>query len=189
METPWESTPRRSVSTIISAVVSACAGDIPQARNTDTSCSRISVEGTRMAWLRGGVCSLRGRAVNGKGGRDDPVDRCAIPAPGGHVGPEALCHLAGPGIHLVLVDPRGATALDEDLAVHDDRVHVAPGPGVDQGLDGISVDGGAEMGEVDEQDVGLGAGSEAPEIVAAQELAASERGGIEDVAMLAGLIV
>ena len=45
------------------------------------------------------------------------------------------------------------------------------------------------MVEVDEQDVGLGAGSEAPEIVAAQELAAAEGGGIEDVAMLARLIV
>src|SRR5437588_554162 len=45
---PWESTPRRSVSSIISAVVSACASDMSQARRTDTSCSRICLAGTLM---------------------------------------------------------------------------------------------------------------------------------------------
>src|SRR5215510_3320313 len=49
MEMPWESTPRRSVSSIISAVVSACPSDMPQARRTDTSCWRICAAGTRMA--------------------------------------------------------------------------------------------------------------------------------------------
>src|SRR6266498_5889767 len=48
MEIPWESTPRRSVSTIISAVVSACASDMPQARNTDTSWLWIFCDGTRI---------------------------------------------------------------------------------------------------------------------------------------------
>jgi hypothetical protein len=39
IEMPCESTPRRSVSTMISAVVSACASDMPHARKTDASCS------------------------------------------------------------------------------------------------------------------------------------------------------
>jgi hypothetical protein len=38
IEIPWESTPRRSVSTIISAVVAAWASDMDQARKTDSSC-------------------------------------------------------------------------------------------------------------------------------------------------------
>src|SRR5574342_1405676 len=45
---PCESTPRRSVSTIISAVVAAWAWDIPHAVNTDSSCCRIWRAGTRM---------------------------------------------------------------------------------------------------------------------------------------------
>ena len=52
IEIPCESTPRRSVSTIICAVVSACASDMPQARNTLASCSWICFEGTRMVSLR-----------------------------------------------------------------------------------------------------------------------------------------
>src|SRR5262245_16915114 len=46
---PCESTPRRSVSTIISAVVSAWASDMPQARRTEASWLLIRDDATRMA--------------------------------------------------------------------------------------------------------------------------------------------
>src|SRR5438552_12980623 len=44
---PWESTPRRSVSSIIAAVVSAWASLIPHARSTLTSCARMRSAATR----------------------------------------------------------------------------------------------------------------------------------------------
>src|ERR1041384_3428353 len=61
IEIPCESTPRRSVSTIMSAVVSACASDMPHARKTLASCSWIFFDATRIATLRGSMrpaCSL-----------------------------------------------------------------------------------------------------------------------------------
>ena len=48
IEMPWESTPRRSVSTITAAVVAACASDMPQARRTLTICAWIREAGTRV---------------------------------------------------------------------------------------------------------------------------------------------
>src|SRR5207247_1533341 len=70
IEMPCESTPRRSVSTITSAVVSACASDMPHARNTDASCSWILFDGTRMAGLQDhefGWPERRGRGGGGQG--------------------------------------------------------------------------------------------------------------------------
>src|SRR5436305_3051593 len=47
IETPCESTPRRSVSTITSAVVRTRSGGIPHAVSTDSICSRTCSAGTR----------------------------------------------------------------------------------------------------------------------------------------------
>src|SRR5437870_5741838 len=63
IETPCESTPRRSVSSIIAAVVSACASLMPHARSTLTSWLRMRSAGTR---------TLHGRA--GRAGRLQEID-------------------------------------------------------------------------------------------------------------------
>src|SRR5215813_13716907 len=54
MEMPWESTPRRSVSTIMSAVVWACGALMPQAASTETSwrCRASALTWAGMARLR-----------------------------------------------------------------------------------------------------------------------------------------
>src|SRR4029453_18277492 len=49
MEMPCESTPRRSVSAIMRAVVAACSSDMPQARNTPVRWPLIFSAGTRIS--------------------------------------------------------------------------------------------------------------------------------------------
>src|ERR1043166_7843364 len=115
MEMPWESTPRRSVSSIIAAVVSAWASLMPHARSTPASCARMRSAGTR---------TLDRRAGRPRGLREVDAD--------GRVGleraPEAelLAHLAHGRQHLA------AEQLDAALAV---RVGDEPvgGPEADDG--------------------------------------------------------
>src|SRR4030095_5195636 len=57
MEIPWESTPRRSVSTIMSAVVWAWGALMPQAPSTETSC-RCRVSG--FTWMGNGDQTVSG---------------------------------------------------------------------------------------------------------------------------------
>ena len=71
---PCESTPRRSVSSIISAVVVGVRSDMPQARRTDTSCWRICVAGTRI------VRSLRLPVRDPSGAHQAPLLRSGPPA-------------------------------------------------------------------------------------------------------------
>ena len=106
------------------------------------------------SWAFSAACG----AAHGKGGRNDPVDAGAVPAPGRHVAPVAGAWPRGPW-RTPRPRPRASARppLHEDLAVDDDRVHVAPAAGVHQRLDGIGVEAGAEVIEVDQQDVGLGA--------------------------------
>src|SRR6266850_812418 len=63
---PCESTPRRSVSSIMAAVVVACASLMPHARSTPTSCSRMRSAGTR---------TLHGRAGGARRLREVDADR------------------------------------------------------------------------------------------------------------------
>src|SRR4030095_10709829 len=98
-------------------------------------------------------------------GRNDAAHAGAVPAPAGHLLPVVACGFARLGEHLLLVGPLETSPFDEDLAVHDDGVDVAPGAGVDERLDGIGVERAAEVVEVDEQDVGLGALRQPAEVI------------------------
>src|SRR5437773_6031763 len=85
---PCESTPRRSVSSIISAVVSAWASDMPQARRTDTSCWRICFGGTRI-----GPSMVLSPTSRAPGSQLGDVDSPALGrAPGDRVGELHVAH-------------------------------------------------------------------------------------------------
>ena len=121
--------------------------------------------------------------MDGEGRRNDALEVATAPVPGGDLAPEAVRGLPGFGVHFLCVDVDSAATLDERLAVDDDGVHIASTAEVDQGLDGVGVEGRAEVIEVDEQDISLRTWHQASQVIASQEGASPQGGRDELLAM------
>src|SRR5712691_3817870 len=151
---------------------------------TRQPCSAIECAKTWQVSARG--CSS---AMDGKSRGHHLLKVAASPVPGGDLAPEAVRGLLGVGVHLCLVDVHDIAPLDQSLAVDNHGIHITPTTKIHQGLERVGVEGGAEVVEVDEQDIGFCARCQASQVVAAQEGAGTQGGGVVDIARLADLVV
>src|SRR2546430_4741264 len=116
----------------------------------------------------GGAQPLTTSPLHGVARRHDVIERLAAPVPLRDRAPETLALGLDGGQEGRLVHASGLAAVDEHLAVDDDRLDVATRAALDERLDGV-VDGTVvRLEQVDDDDVGPRAPPHSAEDVAAQ---------------------
>src|SRR5439155_25949355 len=123
--------------------------------------------------------------ANGVAQGGDVVEWAGAVVPVGDEPPETFGLGLDRGQQGWLVEAGWAAALEQRLAVDDDRLHVASAATLDQRLDRVVDSAVMGLRQIDDDNVGLRARRQPPEVVAAEQLRTTQGGGVEHVARAA----